>query len=304
MTENIHHKSEPGQFTIVGIGEVLWDVLPTGMMPGGAPANFAYISTQLGNRGIIASRIGSDPDGDELIAKLNKCGTPTEKIQIDSAFATGRVEVELKDGIPTYEIKENAAWDNLQLTDDWLELAKTCNAICFGTLAQRSARSRETILAMVNATPPTCLKIFDVNLRQNYFSKEILRDSIAFANFLKLNREELHLICEMFAIKGTDDAAKLAGLKEKFNIETACVTLGGDGSILVSGKSISTVPGVKVNAIDTIGAGDAFTAAMTHGLLHKWDLDEINRFANRVGAYVASQKGAMPVIDLTLLPAY
>lgn len=272
------------------------------MMPGGAPANFAYISKQLGNRGIIASRVGSDPDGDELIAELNKCGAPTENIQIDSSFATGRVEVELKDGIPTYRIKENAAWDNLRLTDDWLELAKTCDAICFGTLAQRSPKSRETILAMVKTTPSTSLKIFDVNLRQNYFSKEVLCDSLLLSNVLKLNREELQLICEMFEIDSTDDASKLLGLKDKFHIETACVTLGGEGSILVSGDSVSIVPSAKVDAIDTIGAGDAFTATMTHGFLHKLDLNEINRFANRVGAYVASQKGAMPKIDLTLLP--
>lgn len=304
MTENIHHKSERGQFTIAGIGEVLWDVLPTGKMPGGAPANFAYISTQLGNCGIIASRVGSDPDGKELIEELKKCGAPTKQIQIDSTFATGRVEVELKDGIPDYEIKENSAWDNLQLTEDWLELAQTCDAICFGTLAQRSPKSRETILAMVKAAPPTSLKIFDVNLRQNYFSKEILQSSLALANVLKLNREELHLICETFDIDGTDEPVKLAGLKDKFEIETACVTLGGDGSILVSGEHVSIVPGVKVDAIDTIGAGDAFTAAMTHGLLHKWDIDEVNRFANRVGAFVASQKGAMPKIDLSRLPAY
>lgn len=302
MTETIHHKTDSRQYTIVGIGEVLWDVLPAGKMPGGAPANFAYISTQLGDSGIIASRVGSDPDGEELITELKKCGAPTERIQFDPTFPTGRVEVELKDGIPTYDIKENAAWDNLQITSDWLELARKCDVICFGTLAQRSRKTQGTVRAMLETVSPDCLKIFDVNLRQNYFSPELLSGSLDLANVVKLNQEELGLIAKMFEIEGPDHISKLIGLKNKFEIDIGCVTLGGEGSVLIAGESVSITHGVKIDAIDTIGAGDAFTAAMTHGLLRKWDIDETNKFANRVGAFVAARKGAMPKIDLTHLP--
>ncbi|NOT46395.1 MAG: carbohydrate kinase [Acidobacteria bacterium] len=302
MTETIHHKTDSRQFTIVGIGEVLWDVLPTGKMPGGAPANFAYISKKLGDATVIASRVGSDPDGDELITELAKCGAASGKIQIDPDYPTGRVEVELNKGIPSYDIKQNVAWDNLQLTEDWLDLAQNCDAICFGTLAQRDLRSRETTRKMLDSVSPTCLKIFDVNLRLDYFSFELLNDSLDLANVLKLNREELILIAEMFGIDGKDEVSKLIGLKNKFEIETACVTLGGEGSILVSVENVAISSGIKINAIDTIGAGDAFTAALTHGLLRKWDIEDTNKFANRVGGFVASRKGAMPKIDLALLP--
>lgn len=282
------------KFNIVGLGEVLWDVLPAGKQLGGAPANFAYISKQLGNRGIVASRVGSDADGKQILQRLEKIGVDVSHLQTDDEHQTGTVKVSLENGRPSYEITENVAWDFLNLTEDWRDLAKTCDAVCFGLLAQRNTVSQRTIREFLRLTRIDALKIFDVNLRQQFFSPAILRGSLLLADVVKLNDEELPKICEIFAVEGANEIEKTKNLRRKFDLPLLCLTRGANGSVLVSENEVSAHHGVKVEVADTIGAGDAFTAALTHGFLRGWNLDEINEKANRVGAFVASQTGAMP----------
>lgn len=289
MTEN--------KFTIVGLGEVLWDDLPTAKMLGGAPANFAYVSTQLGNHGIVASRVGTDDNGREIIEKFRAVGVDTSHIQIDERHPTGIVSVTLENGQPSYKIIENVAWDFLELTDDWRELAEKADAVCFGSLAQRNEKSRETILEFLTYTRLETLRIFDVNLRQNFYSFEVVRDSFSAANVVKLNHEELPKICELFEIEGADEKEKAKNLYQHFDLKFLCLTRGANGSLLIAGDETDEHFGIKITIADTIGAGDAFTAAMTHGILREWNVRKINEFASKTGAFVASQTGAMPPFE-------
>ena len=283
------------QFKIVGLGEVLWDDLPDGKQLGGAPANFAYISNALGNRGIVLSRVGDDEFGRGILDELRTKNLPTENIQIDAEKLTGIVNVKLENGQPTYEIVENVAWDSLELSENWREIAAKTDAVCFGSLAQRGEVSRQTIREFVGLT--NGLRIFDVNLRQNYFSAEIIRDSLTLANVAKLNHDELPMIAEMLEIAGVNQLIQAQNLCEKFDLKFLCVTRGANGSLLLNENEFSENAGLKITVKDTIGAGDAFTAAMTHGILRGWELDKINEFANKVGAFVASNTGAMPSFE-------
>ncbi len=281
------------QFNIVGIGEILFDILPSKQkMLGGAPANFAYVSTRLGNHGIVLSRVGDDSAGREILGQLQTKNLSIEHIQIDQTNQTGIVNVKLENGQPGYEIVENVAWDFLELSESWRDIAENADAVCFGSLAQRNSASRKAILEFVNLTRGW--RIFDVNLRQNYFSAEILRESFRLANAVKLNHEEMPVIAAMFALKGRNRIDLAEKLRQNFDLNLICVTCGANGSLLIKASEISENAGLKIQVKDAIGAGDAFTAAMTHGLLRGWDLDNINEFANKIGAFVASQTGAMP----------
>lgn len=293
MTEN--------QFTIVGLGEVLWDDLPTGKMLGGAPSNFAYVSTRLGNHGIVASRVGMDDDGREIIEKLGAVGVDVSHIQIDKENPTGIVSVTLENGQPSYKIIESVAWDFLELNDDWRELAETADAVCFGSLAQRNAESYQTIHNFLSYTKLESLRIFDVNLRQNFYSDDILRESFTAANVVKLNHEELPKVCELFEIEGANEKEKAKNLYQYFDLNFLCLTRGANGSLLISGDETDEHFGIKIEIADTIGAGDAFTAALTHGILREWSLKEISEFANKTGAFVASKTGAMPLFNENIL---
>lgn len=275
------------EFNIIGLGEVLWDLLPGGKQLGGAPANFAYTSKQLGNNGIICSRIGNDKLGKEILEQIFG-----DYLQIDEEKQTGIVNVKLENGQPSYEIVENVAWDFLKLSKSWQELAEKADAVCFGSLAQRNEVSRKTIREFVGLTKG--LRIFDVNLRQNYFSAEVLGKSFELANVVKLNHEELPIIVKLLKINGASVQICLEKLIQKFELKLICLTRGANGSLLQTRKETSEHQGLKIKVADTIGAGDAFTAGMTHGLLRNWKLDEINEFANKVGAFVASKTGAMP----------
>lgn len=281
-------------FKIVGIGEILWDMLPEGRQLGGAPANFAYIANALGNHGIILSRIGGDQAGTEILGELKAKQLTTKYIQIDPQNPTGTVDVKLENGQPSYTINEDVAWDYLELSEEWLSLIERVDAVCYGSLAQRSKISQKTIRLFVSKVKG--LRIFDVNLRQNYFSKSILGKSINLANVVKMNHEELPVIAETFEIEIKNPVQAARELLEKFQLNLICITRGGNGSLLISKKDVSEHRGVKAEIADTIGAGDAFTAAMTHGLLRRWHISQVNAFANRVGAFVASKTGAMPEI--------
>ena len=282
------------QFTIVGIGEILWDILPDGKQLGGAPANFAYVANQLKNKGFVLSRIGRDKLGKKILDELENKKLSADFVQTDEKYATGIVNVKLENGQPNYEIVENVAWDFLEISNSWRDLAENCGAVCFGSLAQRNEISRQTIQTFIRLAKG--LKIFDVNLRQNYFSVEVIRESFQIANVAKLNHEELPIIAELLKIPVGNQLETAKNLREKFDLKFLCVTRGADGSLLLSESESSENAGLKITVKDTIGAGDAFTAAMTHGILRGWKLSEINEYANKVGAFVASNTGRNAVV--------
>lgn len=281
---------------IVGIGELLWDLLPTGKQLGGAPANFAYISNLFGNEGIVASRLGTDPLGDEAARKLAHLGLDTRFIQRDPIHSTGTVAVELDPaGQPKFEIREGVAWDFLELTSSWQQLAAETDAACFGSLAQRSQASRSTIARFLRELPARALRVFDVNLRQNFYSQEVITESLAHADVLKVNDEELPILMRLFALDHRDEIASARRLLEAHELKLVCITRGRRGSVLLDQTEVDERPGCPVTVVDTVGAGDAFTAGMIFEYLRGSKLSKINETANAVGAWVASQAGAMPI---------
>ena len=304
---------------ILGIGELLWDLLPSGAVLGGgdpidgslpkgslggAPANFTVMAGRLGSHAAILSRIGRDDLGRQAVAVLDPLPADTEYLQIDPAHETGRVTVELHDGQPSYVIHQPAAWDFLELNDDWVRLAERADAICFGSLAQRSIESRQTIQTLAAQTCSACLRVFDVNLRAPFYSSEILQESLELATVMKLNDAEMPVVLSLLGLPGrhADDPAALRVGAERLlaefpTLRMVAVTRGGNGSLLMTRETWHEHPGVPTTVADTIGAGDAFTAAMTHYLLRKADLPTINEAGNRWGAWVASQRGAMPPLS-------
>ena len=283
-------------FKLVGIGEVLWDLLPGGRQLGGAPANFTYHARALGADARIISRIGHDELGREALDRLTKLGVPTDCIEVDRTLPTGTVGVEVAaDGQPQFTIHEHVAWDALSGEPAGRLAVAAADAICFGTLAQRSEPARSSIISLVAAARPKALRIFDVNLRQNYFSSRLINESIAFADVLKLNETELPQLATMFDLTG-DERSQIRQLAERNLLRVVAYTRGGRGSLLFAEGRWSEHPGFPTKVADTIGAGDSFTAAMTLGLLAGWPLDEIHLRASEVAAYVCSQPGATPVL--------
>jgi fructokinase len=281
--------------TVVGLGEVLWDLLPSGRQLGGAPANFAYCSHLLGDRAVVASRIGKDELGKAVRESLLSRGVTDQFLQIDPERPTGTVKVEIdSSGQPKFEIIHPVAWDFLEWTDTWQALARSADAVCFGSLAQRSPESRQTILDFVDATRSEALRVFDVNLRQNFYSFEIMSESIERANVVKLNHEEVPRIRELLGIKAGDGPYFCKEVIEKFRLQLICITRGSNGSLLCDQNTAHEHPGFHIRVKDTIGAGDAFTAALVHEHLRGRSLAEMNDSANRLGAWVASNSGAMP----------
>jgi fructokinase len=281
---------------VVGLGELLWDLLPAGKQLGGAPANFAYITSLLGDDGIPASRLGQDALGAAAIRRLGELALPTEFIQKDADHPTGTVQVEVDaTGQPRFEISESVAWDFLDWTPQWQTLAQQADALCFGSLAQRSERSRATIGKFVLASQQrNAVQVFDVNLRQNFFSAQVLAESMRLATIVKLNHEELPRIMRLFELEHHRDEDSARHLLSLYDLKLVCVTRGQGGSLLISAEESSEHPGLRVKVADTVGAGDAFTAALVHGYLRGTSLAQINENANRVGAWVATQSGAMP----------
>jgi fructokinase len=286
---------------IVGLGEVLWDLLPDGASLGGAPANFAYITRLLGDQGVVASRVGHDSRGQQALERMKQLGLGVDQVQIDAQRATGTVKVEIDpQGQARFEIADPVAWDFLEWTPDWRRLAKGAAAVCFGSLAQRSATSRATIRNFIDAAPDA-VKVFDVNLRQSYYSREILSASLKLADIVKLNDQELRKIMVLSGFSRRDARSSAQSLLAAFDLKLVCVTRGAHGSMLVTKDSVDEHPGFRVRVVDTVGSGDAFTAALTHEYLKGSSLDAIDKTANQVGAWVASQSGGMPVPALGLV---
>ncbi len=283
---------------VVGLGEVLWDLFPEGKQLGGAPANFAYITNLLGDRGIIASRVGHDALGDEIQQRLGTLGLESSYLQLDSARPTGTVRVRVdQDGQPRFEITDMVAWDFLEWTPAWESLAQQADAICFGSLAQRSPASRETIHKFLGAARPGTARIFDVNLRQAFYSAKALSESLKFADIAKLNAEELPRVVELLGIPHHGEQPSAERLRFAYGLKLVCVTRGARGSFLVSEFERHEHPGFRVQVADTVGAGDAFTAALVHHFLRGAGLATMNEAANRIGAWVASCVGATPSSD-------
>ena len=280
---------------VVGLGEVLWDLLPSGRQLGGAPANFAYCSYLLGSRALIASRIGDDELGRALRQTLTDRALSQQCLQIDCTQPTGAVNVQLDhEGQPKFEIAQPSAWDFLDFTESWKAVAHLADAVCFGSLAQRSPVSRRTILQFLDSTRPQTLRIFDLNLRQSFYSAEIIDSSLRRANVLKLNHEELPVLATLVDLDATDDVGFCNDLINQFHLDLVCITRGGNGSLLVKQNEVHVHPGFRVKVKDTVGAGDAFTAGLVHELLRRQSLDGVNDTANRMGAWVASHVGGMP----------
>lgn len=295
---------------ILGIGELLWDMLPEGPRLGGAPANFTVMAGRLGNHAAILSRIGRDERGREAVAVLDPQPVDTKNLQVDPLHETGTVTVAFRDGQPQYTIHQPAAWDFLELSDEWVQLAERAHAICFGSLAQRSLESRQTIQTLVAQSSPRCVRVFDVNLRAPFYSSEVMQESLELATVMKMNDAEVPLVLRLLGLPepaGETAHALRTGaerlLAEFPTLGLVAVTRGAHGSLLVRRDAWHQHPGVATSVADTIGAGDAFTAAMTHYLVRGADLPALNEAGNRWGAWVASQAGAMPDLpeDVRLL---
>lgn len=281
---------------IVGLGEALWDMLPSGKHLGGAPLNFAYIASLLGNRAVIATRVGEDALGREIRSELNARNVDTSAIQIDAKLPTGTVDVQFQNGQPEYDIRKPVAWDALEWSSVWQRLARRCNAVCFGTLAQRSAESRSTILRFLEHTPASCLRVFDINLRKPFYSRTTIETALRFTTVLKMNDFELPQLAEMFAISGQSPTELMPAMRQTLGVKLLLVTRGERGAAATDGSRVVEHPGFAVKVLDTIGAGDAFSAAVTHCLLRGVDLEQTLAFANRWASWVASQAGGMPVL--------
>ena len=286
---------------IVGMGEALWDVLPEGKKIGGAPANFAYHVSQFGFDSRVVSAVGRDELGEEIMKVFNEKKLKMQIEQVD--YPTGTVQVTLDDeGVPCYEIKEGVAWDNIPFTDELKRLALSTRAVCFGSLAQRNDVSRATINRFLDTMPDIDgqLKIFDINLRQDFYSKEVLRESFHRCNVLKINDEELVTISRMFGYPGIDLQDKCWILLAKYNLKMLILTCGVNGSYVFTPGEISFVETPKVEVADTVGAGDSFTATFVAAILKGKPVAEAHKLAVEVSAYVCTQNGAMPELPARL----
>ena len=286
---------------IVGMGEVLWDMLPEGKKIGGAPANFAYHVSQYGFDGCVVSAVGDDKLGNEILESFNnrRFNYLIQRVP----YPTGTVQIELDEaGIPCYEIKENVAWDNIPFTDDLEKLAKKTRAVCFGSLAQRNTVSRETINRFLDVMSDAAgqYRVFDVNLRQGFYDKEILCNSMKRCNILKINDEELVAVSRMFEYPGIDLEDKCRALLSEYGLEILILTCGLNGSYVFTRENVSFVNTPKIEVADTVGAGDSFTATFISAILKGKSIREAHELAVEVSAYVCTQNGAMPELPISI----
>ncbi|MBQ8843254.1 MAG: carbohydrate kinase [Elusimicrobiaceae bacterium] len=279
---------------VVGIGELLWDVFPTGKVAGGAPINFVYHATQLGSEGHAISAVGNDLFGTEIIQELEKNNIAYLCETIP--YPTGSVKVELKDGQPSYTIIEDVAWDHIPLSQKAIELVKKADAVCFGTLALRNNDSKETVETLVGYAPANALRFFDINLRQHYYSKELIAELLTKANVFKINDDEIKVIKEMFNLEGSeDDICKW--FLEKYNLRYVVLTAGDKYSVIYSPTEVSRIDTPKVQVADTVGAGDAFSGAFVAGILAGKSLRESHEQAVKTAAFVCTKTGAWPAYN-------
>jgi fructokinase len=312
---------------ILGIGELIWDVLPNAMRLGGAPANFAVMAGRLGNRAAILSRIGRDDFGRQAVDRLSPMPVETSLLQVDPMHETGRVTVSFKrhdfeSHDPQYTIHEPAAWDFLELSDQWIQNVERADAICFGSLAHRHPQSRQTIQTLVAEASSSCIRVFDVNLRAPFYSAEVIQQSLELASVVKMNETEVPLVLSLLNIDllnldllestadfeaRTADVGPQAGadvmriaaerlLSEFPALQMVAITRGARGSLLVTRDEWDEHHGFPIKVADAVGAGDAFTAAITHYMLRGADLATLNEAGNRWGGWLASQSGAMPAL--------
>lgn len=282
---------------VVGIGEALWDLLPEGKKIGGAPANFAYHVSQLGLSSCVVSAVGEDALGSEILDNFSAKGLCTHIATVP--YPTGTVQVEIDQvGVPQYVIREGVAWDNIPFTADLKALAQRTTAVCFGSLAQRSSVSRATINRFIDEMPKEkdTLIVFDVNLRQGFFTKEILDQSMARCNVLKINDEELIVISRLLGYPGTDLRSKCRALLQQYDLKILILTCGVNGSYIFTPESMTYQATPKVEVADTVGAGDSFTAAFVASIIRGKSVAEAHKRAVEVSAYVCTQAGAMPVL--------
>ncbi len=289
-------------YIVVGMGEALFDCLPEGKKIGGAPANFVYHASQFGLKSYVVSAVGNDEDGDSVVSILGDKGLELMIARVP--FPTGTVQVELDaNGVPTYDIRRNVAWDNIPFTPELEKLARSTSAVCFGSLAQRSEVSRNTILHFLDAMPADgrCLKIFDVNLRQNFYSREVLEESMRRSNVLKINDEEIAVVGNMFGLDADGFGGTCRALMKEYGLEIVILTCGTNGSyVFTTDGAESFVDTPKVCVADTVGAGDSFTGAFTAAILSGKSVREAHRLAVDVSAYVCTQTGAMPTLPVSL----
>ena len=284
---------------VVGLGEALWDVLPEGKKLGGAPSNFAFHAGQFGLNSIAVSALGEDQLAEETVQQLEE--KELNYCMPRVPYPTGTVQVALdEEGVPTYDIKENVAWDNIPFTDEVKHVAQNTRAVCWGSLAQRNATSRETIYSFLDNTPNDCMKIFDINLRQNFYTKEVICESLKRCNVLKINDEELVTIGRMFGYPGLDIENKCWLILGKYNLDMLVLTCGVNGSYVFTPGAMSFQETPKVEVADTVGAGDSFTGTFCAAILAGLPVAEAHRHAVEVSAFVCTQNGAMPQVPDTL----
>jgi fructokinase len=294
-----------GRRLIVGIGELLWDLLPEGPQLGGAVSNFSVMAARLGDHAIIASRVGDDKLGHDALELLANLPVDSTYVQQDKNHVTGSVTVTLREGQPQYVIHEPVAWDYLEFTPQWLSLAQRADAVCFGTLAQRNPNSQRTIRGFLAETRPDCMRLLDVNLREPFCTTATLESSLHFATVLKMNDGEVAHVLQMLGLPHTWDTtpdALVSGARTligEFQLALICITMGGNGSLLIGPSQVDRHPGVPAQVVDTVGAGDTFTAALAHYYLRGASLSVLNEAGNRWGAWMASQHGAMPKLEDT-----
>lgn len=282
---------------VIGLGELLWDCFPDERRPGGAPANVAFHAQQLGLSAAVATRVGCDPLGDELLQFLARQGLSTDLVQCDAEHGTGTVTVDPRVDGTKYKFLENSAWDFLAAEDPWLAAMATARAVCFGTLAQRSEVSRRTIHACIAATSPTCLCVYDVNLRPPFYQREWIDASLRLATMVKLNDDEVAVLATMFERPPASEIKFARWLLETYELDLVCITRGPGGAAAVSAEETCETSGIAVQVADTVGAGDAFTAGLIWSRLNHWSLGRGLHLANQIGALVASRPGAMPVLE-------
>jgi fructokinase len=285
---------------IVGFGEILWDMLPLGKQAGGAPFNFTFHCHQLGWPAIMVSRVGKDALGNELVKQCKELGLKPEFLQEDLNHPTGTVLVQVDSlGQAEYEIKEDVAWDHLEWNDDLKNLAANCAAVCFGTLCQRSSVTRKTLKNFLERCPQKAIKVFDINLRQNFYTREILEESLYKATWAKVNEQELETLTDLLGLKGDDLKESLEILRRRYKLELAALTLGENGCLVNMKNERIYLQGHKIEVADTIGAGDSFTAGLLVGLLKKKPLRRAISIANDLAAQVASKPGGTPLINFS-----